>query len=133
MDGDIQDCIDHLIVGGKTPSASRRANSNTPPTWPFPKDSTREVYSVVAQIPAGRVTTYGQIARLVGMPGYARRVGHALAAAPAGLPCHRVVNSAGRTAPHWTEQRPMLEAEGVRFRKNGCVDLTHSGWKEVTL
>lgn len=56
-----------------------------------------------------------------------------LTAAPAGLPCHRVVNSAGRTAPHWTEQRPMLEAEGVRFRKNGCVDLTRSGWKEVTL
>ena len=106
----------------------------------LPEGFDAEVYSVVAQIPAGRVTTYGQIARLlgrpqnsrlVGMPGYARRVGHALAAAPAGLPCHRVVNSAGRTAPHWTEQRPMLEAEGVRFRKNGCVDLTRSGWKEV--
>lgn len=83
----------------------------------LPEGFDAEVYSVVAQIPAGRVTTYGQIARLVGMPGYARRVGHALAAAPAGLPCHRVVNSAGRTAPHWTEQRPMLEAEGVRFRK----------------
>ena len=86
----------------------------------LPEGFDAEVYSVVAQIPAGRVTTYGQIARLVGMPGYARRVGHALAAAPAGLP-----------APHWTEQRPMLEAEGVRFRKNGCVDLTRSGWKEV--
>mgnify|MGYP000270190502 FL=1 len=83
----------------------------------LPEGFDAEVYSVVAQIPAGRVTTYGQIARLIGMPGYARRVGHALAAAPAGLPCHRVVNSAGRTAPHWTEQRPMLEAEGVRFRK----------------
>ena len=92
-----------------------------------------EVYAVVAQIPAGKIVSYKQIARLIGMPGYARRVGHALAAAPAGLPCHRVVNSAGRTAPHWTEQRPMLEAEGVRFRKNGCVDLTRSGWKEVTL
>ena len=99
----------------------------------LPEGFDAEVYSVVAQIPAGRVTTYGQIARLIGMPGYARRVGHALAAAPAGLPCHRVVNSAGRTAPHWPEQRPMVEAEGVRFRKNGCVDLTRSGWKEVTL
>ena len=74
----------------------------------LPEGFDAEVYSVVAQIPAGRVTTYGH-------------------------PCHRVVNSAGRTAPHWTEQRPMLEAEGVRFRKNGCVDLTRSGWKEVTL
>ena len=63
----------------------------------LPEGFDAEVYSVVAQIPAGRVTTYGQIARLIGMPGYARRVGHALAAAPAGLPCHRVVNSAGRT------------------------------------
>ena len=59
----------------------------------LPEGFDAEVYSVVAQIPAGRVTTYGQIARLIGMPGYARRVGHALAAAPAGLPCHRVVNS----------------------------------------
>ena len=97
----------------------------------LPEGFDAEVYSVVAQIPAGRVTTYGQIARLVGMPGYARRVGHALAAAPAGLPCHRVVNSAGRTAPHWTEQRPMLEAEGGRGRKNGYVDLTRAVWEEA--
>ena len=41
----------------------------------LPEGFDAEVYSVVAQIPAGRVTTYGQIARLVGMPGYARRVG----------------------------------------------------------
>ena len=36
----------------------------------LPEGFDAEVYSVVAQIPAGRVTTYGQIARLVGMPGY---------------------------------------------------------------
>lgn len=41
----------------------------------LPEGFDAEVYSVVAQIPAGRVTTYGQIARLIGMPGYARRVG----------------------------------------------------------
>ena len=40
----------------------------------LPEGFDAEVYSVVAQIPAGRVTTYGQIARLVGMPGYARRM-----------------------------------------------------------
>ena len=45
----------------------------------LPEGFDAEVYSVVAQIPAGRVTTYGQIARLIGMPGYARRVGHAQA------------------------------------------------------
>ncbi len=69
--------------------------------------------------------------RLVGMPGYARRAGRAMAAAPEGLPCHRVVNSQGRTAPGWTRQRELLEAEGVLFRANGRVDLSASGWKEI--
>ena len=46
-----------------------------------------------------------------------------MAAAPEGLPCHRVVNSQGRTAPGWTRQRELLEAEGVLFRANGRVDL----------
>ena len=94
------------------------------------------VYAVVRQIPRGRVASYGQVALLCGNPRASRAVGWALRRNPAPgeeIPCHRVVNSAGRTAPHWTEQRPMLEAEGVRFRKNGCVDLTRSGWKEVTL
>ena len=88
-------------------------------------DFDAEIWSIVAQIPAGRIATYGQLARLAGMPGYARRVGRAMAAAPEGLPCHRVVNSQGRTAPGWTRQRELLEAEGVRFRRNGCADLAH--------
>ena len=67
----------------------------------------------------------GQLARLAGMPGYARRVGRAMAAAPAGIPSHRVVSAAGRTVPGWTAQRELLEAEGIRFRRNGCVDLAH--------
>ena len=54
-----------------------------------------------------------------------------MAAAPEGLPCHRVVNSQGRTAPGWTRQRELLEAEGVLFRANGRVDLSASGWKEI--
>ena len=69
--------------------------------------------------------------RLVGMPDHARRVGRALAEAPAGLPCHRVVNSAGRTVPGWTRQRELLEAEGVRFKANGCADLARCGWEEI--
>lgn len=91
----------------------------------LPADFDAEIWSIVAQIPAGRIATYGQLARLAGMPGYARRVGRAMAAAPEGLPCHRVVNSQGRTAPGWTRQRELLEAEGVRFRRNGCADLAH--------
>ena len=91
----------------------------------IPADFDAEIWSVVAEIPAGRVATYGQLARLAGMPGYARRVGRAMAAAPAGIPSHRVVNAAGRTVPGWTAQRELLEAEGIRFRRNGCVDLAH--------
>ena len=91
----------------------------------LPADFDAEIWSIVARIPAGRIATYGQLARLAGMPGYARRVGRAMATAPAGIPSHRVVSAAGRTAPGWTAQRELLEAEGIRFRRNGCVDLAH--------
>ena len=94
-------------------------------------DFARQVLSVVEEIPVGSVATYGQLARLIGMPGHARRAGRALALAPEGLPCHRVVNSQGRTAPGWTGQRELLAAEGVHFRANGCVDLSASGWEEI--
>ena len=54
------------------------------------------VWAVVAQIPAGRVTTYGAIAERVGSRSAARTVGWALkAAVGSGLPCHRVVNRYG--------------------------------------
>ena len=88
-----------------------------------------EVYAVVAQIPAGKIVSYKQIARLIGMPDHARRVGRAMASAPAGLPCHRVVNAQGRLVPGWTAQRRLLEQEGVAFRPNGCVDLKRHLWR----
>ena len=81
-----------------------------------------EIYDIVRQIPPGRVVTYGQLAR---------RAGRALANAPEGLPCHRVVNSSGRLAPGWLAQRELLEHEGVTFRRNGCVDLSKHLWEEI--
>ena len=78
----------------------------------MPENFDAEVYAVVAEIPAGRVVSYKQIARLIGMPDHARRVGRALAEAPAGLPCHRVVNSAGRTVPGWTRQMTIAQRVG---------------------
>lgn len=70
-----------------------------------------EVYSVVASIPSGRVLTYGQIAYLVGRPQCSRMVGQAMhnASEERNLPCHRVVNSQGRLAPFWPEQRELLK------------------------
>ena len=45
------------------------------------------------------------------------------------LPCHRVVNKEGRTAPGWSRQRILLEEEGVRFKSNGHVDMARHLWE----
>ena len=76
----------------------------------------QDVYSVVAAIPEGCVVTYGQIASLVGRSQCSRMVGQA-------------VNSRGRLVPGWTEQRVLLENEGVRFKTNGFVDMKKSQWE----
>ena len=83
-----------------------------------------EVYNIVKEIPEGNVVTYGQLAKLARRPQCSRMV-------ELNLPCHRVVNSQGRLAPNWTEQRELLEKEGIAFKKNGCVDLKKHIWTEI--
>lgn len=89
------------------------------------------VLDIVRQIPRGRVTTYGTIAAWAGWPSHSRMVGRTLRYSPEAqsLPCHRVVNAAGRTAPGWASQRTMLEAEDIRFLRNGHVDMKHFLWQ----
>ena len=89
-----------------------------------------EVLSVVEEIPEGRVATYGQIAVLIGRDKNARLVGKILSMSEyyGQYPCHRVVNHAGRTAPAFRAQRERLEAEGIEFKDNGCVDLKKYQW-----
>ena len=89
-----------------------------------------EILSAVEEIPEGRVATYGQIARLIGREKNSRLVGKVLSCAElyGDYPCHRVVNHAGRLAPHFPEQRERLEREGVTFRSNGCVDMKKHRW-----
>jgi len=91
------------------------------------------IYSVVAEIPKGKVVTYGQLARLAGYPNHSRLAGRAMSRIPATLklPCYRVVNSQGRTVPGWDEQRHLLEADGVTFRPNGTVNLVKHQWEEI--
>lgn len=92
------------------------------------------VWDVVAEIPAGRVTTYGHIAEHLGSRSAARTVGWALnQAVGTGLPCHRVVNRYGALSgrrhfegPHVMEER--LRSEGVVFDAEGHVDLGRHLW-----
>ena len=89
-----------------------------------------EILSVVEEIPKGCVASYGQIARLIGRDRNARLVGKVLSMAEyyGKYPCHRVVNHAGRLAPHFPEQRDHLLAEGVTFRANGYVNMKKHQW-----
>ena len=94
-----------------------------------------DVLNIVSQIPRGRVMTYGDIAALAGWPSHSRMVGRTLRYSPGAekLPCHRVVNKEGRTAPGWSRQRPLLEEEGVCFKANGFVDMKRYLWTPSTV
>lgn len=89
-----------------------------------------EILCAVAEIPPGRVATYGQIARLIGRERNARLVGRVLSMAEyyGQYPCHRVVNHAGRLAPGWHEQGSLLQAEGVPLKDACHVDLRLCQW-----
>lgn len=89
-----------------------------------------EILSVVGEIPEGCVTTYGQIARLIGREKNARLVGKVLSNASyyGEYPCHRVVNHAGRLVPGWQEQGDLLAQEGVLLKDNDNVDLRRYQW-----
>ena len=100
-----------------------------------------QVWDIVRQVPPGRVTTYGEIARRLPRPEgldpkayqtFAPRwVGGAMAACPTDVPWQRVVNSKGGISPRpgAQEQRQLLEEEGVRFDERGRIDLKVFGWQ----
>jgi methylated-DNA-protein-cysteine methyltransferase related protein len=101
-----------------------------------PSATYRRIYAVVRRIPPGRITSYGQVARLAGLPGRARQVGYAMYALPQGtdVPWHRVVNAAGaisrrRVPGAELSQRILLEREGVRFGSGGRISLEKFGWR----
>lgn len=95
-----------------------------------------DVYNVVKMIPEGKVSTYGQIAALIGQPRKAKIVGWALHSNPYRgiVPCHRVVNRKGELSGAFAfggmgEQRKLLEAEGIVFNEDGTVDLEKYLWE----
>ena len=93
------------------------------------------VYDVVRAVPAGRVTTYGDVGTVLGSPRVARQVGFALAAlTDETVPWHRVINASGRISHRGDvvraeEQKRRLEAEGVEFDANGRLDLVALRWR----
>ncbi len=95
------------------------------------KSFNEQVYEIVAKIPAGQVTTYGNIARILGRPRMARFVGFASNNKNSwGLPWHRVVFKDGGLVPGYAAQQyDELESEGVQFTKDKKVDLEKFLWK----
>ena len=90
----------------------------------IPVDKKLAVFHVVSEIPYGKVTTYGQVARLAGLPGAARFVGLVLKNLPRNskLPWHRVINSKFKISDRNKEsipgQKEKLVGEGVKFSEN---------------
>lgn len=94
------------------------------------------VYALVLRIPAGRVMSYGQVARVLGIGYDARAIGNIMHATPddgRAIPWHRVINSqggcstAGLTLPPDLQQR-LLEGEGVVFSDKGRCRIDDYLW-----
>lgn len=93
----------------------------------------QRVWQIVASIPYGKITTYGEIARLVGSPRAARQVGGVLKRLPqdSKLPWHRVINQMGEislSGEGLTRQRDALLAEGINVTTEGRIALSHYQW-----
>jgi len=98
-------------------------------------DTHARIYAVVRRIPRGRVATYGQIAQLAGFPRQPRLTGYALhASTDDRVPWHRVINARGRISLRArpgaaSEQRALLEVEGIEFGADGRVSLSAYQWR----
>ncbi len=94
------------------------------------------IYSVVKQIPYGKVASYGQIATLSGYYRQARQVGYALHAVPSDeIPWHRVINAQGKISLNLemggAVQRKLLENEGVVFSPADVISLKEYQWQPI--
>lgn len=91
------------------------------------------VYAIVRQIPVGKVTTYGQLALILGEGYTARTVGYVIGGSDEDVPWQRVINSQGKcstgrlTIP-LNLQQELLEAEDVVFNASGKCDLATYQW-----
>lgn len=117
-------------MSDKQDSAQRSGTAGT-------QNRREALYLTLAQVPAGKVVSYGQLAELAGLGRAARWVGSALAQLPEGtsLPWHRVLGAGGRLSlpagsPAGDEQRARLRAEGLLIDGNR-VDIRRHGWRPM--
>jgi len=94
-----------------------------------------KVYAIVRQIPFGKVTTYGAIAKAIGAARSARTVGYAMNASHQfdDIPAHRVVNRNGVLTgkhhfPGTNVMQQMLEAEGVEVKEDQIINFEKHLW-----
>ena len=95
-----------------------------------------KIWQIIHKIPKGNVASYGLVAKLAGLPRYARHVGYTLKCLPAQtkLPWHRVVSAKGaisfkRGTEKYIRQKSLLEKEGVHFSK-GKFSMEEYEWKQ---
>ncbi len=114
------------------------------PDLPKQNDWYKDVWDVVSQIPKGRVTNYGTIAKYLGNNIGARMVGWAMGNAenaPTRLPAHRVVNSVGKLSAknqfgQNNEMQKLLEKDGLEIKNDAIVNFKKHFWdpaKELEL
>jgi methylated-DNA-protein-cysteine methyltransferase related protein len=102
------------------------------------EDSLQVIWNVVARIPRGRVSSYGDVARAAGLPGRARLAGKALRLMPEdmNLPWHRVMGAGGRIvfpkgSRHFREQARLLRSEGVAVKDGRVAQSALSDLEEL--
>ena len=129
------------MKGAKKNSSSRASLKAIRPSGLADQSFFEQVYTIARQIPKGRVTSYGAIARCIGTGKSARLVGWAMGASGGvkpRVPAHRVVNSAGVLSgklafktPQLMEQ--LLAKEGVQVKDDKVVDFNHLFWDPMSL
>ncbi|MGZ4209161.1 MAG: DUF429 domain-containing protein [Actinomycetota bacterium] len=112
---------DQLTLGIEASPAARALRP------PHVSTFAERIARIVGQIPAGRVATYGDVARWAGKPAGARAVGTVLKTHQFELPCHRVVDANGEPPPYPEDAAARLRAEGVRF-DGSRVSLQDHRW-----
>jgi methylated-DNA-[protein]-cysteine S-methyltransferase len=107
-----------LIIIYRAREVIKRMCGNKNPTQNMIKDS--DVYDLLLKIPAGKVSTYGDLAKALGNPSASREVGRILGRNPNPItvPCHRVVMSDGKVGGYANgsdKKRELLKEEGIAF------------------